>query len=354
MLFGNVISVVTSLEMVALVRIKDIAERAGVSTTTVSNVIHQKEGKVSPEVAAKIKAMIQEMGYVPSLSARMLAREHSHIIGVVVGYSAGAVLLSRKELLAINLVGYLEEVIHEKGYYMMLFTRRSVDEVLEESRAWNFDGIITFGVTKTEVEHLRANFPKPVVIIDSCLDQNFSNVFQVGSDDFGGGQQIGRYLLEQGHRKLLFVADNDVGVDHGRWLGFRKAMEEAGLTGVEQMHLLVSPDRETRLREYDGLLPLFRQQTALCFCSDYHAVEAMNCLRGLGLRTPEDLSITGFDDVVYAWVSWPNLTTVHQCLDEKARIAVEALDNMVSGVSLDHYNQKVATYVVERDSVRPV
>lgn len=340
--------------MVALIRIKDIAERAGVSTTTVSNVIHQKEGKVSPALAARIKGMIQEMGYVPSLSARMLAKEDSHVIGVVVNCEAEEPLRSRKDLLAASLVRYLETAIREKGYYMMLFTRRSMEEVLQESRAWNFDGVIAFGITREELEHLQAAFPKPVVTIDNSLEQTYSNVCQVGTDDFGGGRQIGEYLLSQGHRKLLFVADNDRGEDHCRWLGFREAMEAAGLSDVDSMHLLLPEDRAQRLEAYAGLLPLLRQQTALCFCSDYHAVEAMNRLRELGLRTPEDLSVTGFDDVVYAWVSWPNLTTVHQCMDEKARLAVEMLTDMVSGVSVENCDQKVPTYVVERDSVRPV
>lgn len=343
--------------MVELVRIKDIAERAGVSTTTVSNVIHQKEGKVSPEVAARIQDMIREMGYVPSLSARMLAREHSHVIGVVVQGVGADPQCDRTELLAASLVRYLEQAIREKGYYMMLFTRRSMEEILKESQAWNFDGIITFGTGQKELEQLWAScdkYDKPVVTIDANLELIGSKICQVSNDDFGGGRQIGRYLLQQGHRKLLFVSVSDTGADQIRWQGFRQAMEEAGLSQIEQMHLLLSTDRETRLRQYADLLPLLRQQTALCFCSDYHAVEAMNRLRELGLRTPEDLSIAGFDDVVYAWVSWPSLTTVHQCMDEKARLAVEALTNMVSGISMENHDQKVATYIVERDSVRKV
>lgn len=337
-----------------MIRIKDIAKRAGVSTTTVSNVIHQKAGKVSPALAARINDMIQEMGYVPSLSARMLAKEDSQVIGVIIDCEEGEPLRCRKDLVAASLIHYLETAIRDKGYYMMLFTRRSMEEILQESRAWNFDGMITFGVAPAKLEQLRTAFAKPVVAIDANLDLDCSNICQVGTDDFGGGRQIGQYLLSQGHRKLLFVSDNDTGEDHRRWLGFRTAMEEAGLPEVDRMHLILSPDAPTRLRQYPNLLPLLRQQTALCFCSDYHAVEAMNRLRELGVRTPEDLSITGFDDLVYAWVSWPSLTTVHQCMDEKARLAVEAMTQMVSGVSVTNYNQKVATYVVERQSVRKV
>lgn len=340
--------------MVALIRIKDIAERAGVSTTTVSNVIHQKEGKVSPALAARITEMIQEMGYVPSLSARMLAKEHSRVIGVVVRSKSQEPLAARDDLLAASLVRYLEAAIRDKGYYMMLFTRPALGEMLQESRAWNFDGVITFGVPREELEQFRASFAKPVVAIDANLEQTGSNVCQVNTDDFGGGRQIGQYLLQQGHRKLLFVSVGETGEDYSRWLGFRQAMEEGGLDRTEEMHLTLSADQETRRRQYSELLPLLRQQTALCFCADYYAVEAMNCLRDLGLRTPEDLSITGFDDVVYAWVSWPNLTTVHQCMDEKARLAVEALMNMVSGISPDNCHQKVGTYIVERSSVRKI
>lgn len=340
--------------MVALIRIKDIAERAGVSTTTVSNVIHQKAGKVSPALAARINGMIQEMGYVPSLSARMLAKEDSHVIGVIIHADQEEPIRSGKDLLADSLVRYLEAAIREKGYYMMLFTRCGVQEVLQESRAWNFDGLIAFGITQEELEQLQGAFSKPVVAIDHSLEHTYSNVCQVGTDDFGGGRQIGEYLLSQGHRKLLFVADNDQGADRRRWLGFRSAMEAAGLPDVDRMHLMLPAEREQRLEAYVGLLPLLRQQTALCFSSDDHAVEAMNRLRDLGLRTPEDLSVTGFDDIVYAWVSWPSLTTVHQCMDEKARLAVEMLTAMVSGISVENPDQKVPTYVVERDSVRPV
>ena len=340
--------------MVALIRIKDIAERAGVSTTTVSNVIHQKEGKVSPALAARITEMIQEMGYVPSLSARMLAKEHSHVIGVVVCCGAAEPMAARGDLLAASLVRYLERAIREKGYYMMLFTRPTLEEILQESQAWNFDGVITFGISQEQLEQFRVAYTKPVVAIDAELEFTGSNVCQVSSDDFGGGLQIGQYLLRQGHRKLLFVSAGENGGDDSRWMGFRQAMLEQGLDRVEEMRLILAVDQETRRKQYSDLLPLLRQQTALCFCSDYYAVEAMNCLRELGLRTPEDLSITGFDDVVYAWVSWPNLTTVHPCMDEKARLAVEALTNMVSGISPDNCHQKVASYIVERSSVRKI
>ena len=70
-----------------MIRIKDIAEKAGVSPTTVSNVIHGKTGRVSGETVEKINRILEEMNYVPSISARMLAREHSGLIGVVLGYT---------------------------------------------------------------------------------------------------------------------------------------------------------------------------------------------------------------------------------------------------------------------------
>ncbi|MCD8384187.1 MAG: LacI family transcriptional regulator [Clostridiales bacterium] len=337
-----------------MVRIKDIAERAGVSTTTVSNVIHQKEGKVSPVVAERIRKLIKEMGYIPSLSAQMLARDSSHIIGVVMGYSPEDALQSRNGLLAAGLIGYLEEAIHSEGYYMMLFTRRSVEEILQESRAWNFDGLIAFNLTQQEIETLHASFEKPLVLIDSCMEKSLPNVCQVGSDEMGGGYQIGRYLLSKGHRHILFIAVGDQENDRMRWLGFRQAMEEAGVENVDGMRLPVSGDRTERLAQYEEKLSLLRQQTAICFSSDFHAVEAVNWLRTIGLETPEALSVTGFDDMIYAKTAWPALTTVHQSLDQKAQVAVRALADMVAGVEPECNDLKIATCVVERDSVRNV
>ncbi|MCD7946563.1 MAG: LacI family transcriptional regulator [Clostridiales bacterium] len=337
-----------------MVRIKDIAERAGVSTTTVSNVIHQKEGKVSPVVAEKIRKLIEEMGYIPSLSAQMLARDSSHIIGVVMGYSPEEALQSRNGLIAASLIGYLEEAIHSEGYYMMLFTRRSVEEILQESRAWNFDGLIACNLTQQEIEALHSSYEKPLVLIDSSLERSLSNVCQVCTDEVGGGDQIGRYLLARGHRRILFVTAEDQESDRLRWLGFRQAMEEADIEQVDAMRLRVSVDREERLAQYEERLPLLRQQTALCFSSDFYAVEAVNWLRATGLETPEALSVTGFDDMVYAKTAWPALTTVHQSLDKKAQVAVRALADMVSGIELESDDLKIATCVVERNSVRNV
>ncbi|MCD8381443.1 MAG: LacI family transcriptional regulator [Clostridiales bacterium] len=337
-----------------MVRIKDIAERAGVSTTTVSNVIHQKEGKVSPAVAERIRKLIEEMGYIPSLSAQMLARDSSHIIGVVMGYSPQDALQSQNGLLAAGLIGHLEEAIHRRGYYMMLFTRRSVEEILQESRAWNFDGLIAFNLTQQEIEELHSSYEKPLVLIDSSLERSVPNVCQVSSDEVGGGYQMGRYLLSMGHRRILFIAAGDQENDRLRWMGFRQAMEEAGVVGADAMRLSVSGDREERLAQYGENVPLLRQQTALCFSSDFYAVEAMNWLRAIGLRTPEDLSVTGFDDMLYAKTAWPALTTVHQSLDEKAQAAVRALADMVSGNEPESDDLKIATCVVERDSVREI
>ncbi|MCC8128349.1 MAG: LacI family transcriptional regulator [Clostridiales bacterium] len=337
-----------------MVRIKDIAERAGVSTTTVSNVIHQKEGKVSPAVAEKIRKLIEEMGYIPSLSAQMLARDSSHIIGVVMGYSPQDALRSRNGLLAAGLIGYLEEAIHSEGYYMMLLTRRSIEEILQESRAWNFDGLIAFNLTQQEIESLHASYEKPLVLIDSYMERSIPDVCQVSSDEMGGGYQIGRYLLAQGHRHILFIVADNQESDRLRWLGFRQAMEEADVVDADAMRLSVSGDRAERLAQYEEKLPLLRQQTALCFSSDFHAVEAMNWLRAAGLEMPEELSVTGFDDMVYAKTAWPPLTTVHQSLDEKAQAAVRALADMISGVEPESNDVKTAVCVVERDSVRKI
>ena len=107
-----------------MIRIKDIADRAGVSPTTVSNVIHGKTGRVSKATVEKINRILKEMEYVPSISARMLANNSSGLIGVALGFMKKGNASSFEDPFVSAMLGNLEYQIREHGYYMMLVARR--------------------------------------------------------------------------------------------------------------------------------------------------------------------------------------------------------------------------------------
>lgn len=334
-----------------MIRIKDIADRAGVSPTTVSNVIHGKTGRVSKATVEKINRILKEMEYVPSISARILANNSSGLIGVALGFMKKGNASSFEDPFVSAMLGNLEYQIREHGYYMMLVARHEKDDIMQQALGWNFDGMIAMALSEKEIAELSERLGKPLVTIDQYLPPELG-VRSITMDDRGGAYQMSQYLIGKGHKKLLFLSDCDLGVDHYRWLGVRQAMEEAGIEDFESRHIVIPWDPEQREKAYEEMLPLFKKQTALFFSSDYYALEASNFLQNRGIKVPEEISIAGFDDVTYATLARPKLTTVHQMVDGKARRAVEVLMHLIQDEPVQKDIPPLPTTLVERESVR--
>lgn len=334
-----------------MIRIKDIADRAGVSPTTVSNVIHGKTGRVSKATVEKINRILKEMEYVPSISARMLANNSSGLIGVALGFMKKGNASSFEDPFVSAMLGNLEYQIREHGYYMMLVARYEQDDLMQQALGWNFDGMIAMALKEKEIAELSERLGKPLVTIDQYLPPELG-VRSITMDDRGGAYQMSQYLIGKGHKKFLFLSDCDLGVDHYRWLGVRQAMEEAGIEDFESRHIVIPWNPEQREKAYEEMLPFFKKQTALFFSSDYYALEASNFLQNRGIKVPEEISIAGFDDVTYATLARPKLTTVHQMVDGKARRAVEVLMHLIQDEPVQKDIPPLPTTLVERESVR--
>lgn len=334
-----------------MIRIKDIADRAGVSPTTVSNVIHGKTGRVSKATVEKINRILKEMEYVPSISARILANNSSSLIGVALGFMKKGNASSFEDPFVSAMLGNLEYQIREHGYYMMLVARHEKDDLMQQALGWNFDGMIAMALSEKEIAELSERLGKPLVTIDQYLPPELG-VRSITMDDRGGAYQMSQYLIGKGHKKFLFLSDCDLGVDHYRWLGVRQAMEGAGIEDFESRHIVIPWDPEQREKAYEEMLPLFKKQTALFFSSDYYALEASNFLQNRGIKVPEEISIAGFDDVTYATLARPKLTTVHQMVDGKARRAVEVLMHLIQDEPVQKDIPPLPTTLVERESVR--
>ena len=334
-----------------MIRIKDIADRAGVSPTTVSNVIHGKTGRVSKATVEKINRILKEMEYVPSISARMLANNSSGHVGVALGFMKKGNASSFEDPFVSAMLGNLEYQIREHGYYMMLVARHEQDDLMQQALGWNFDGMIAMALKEKEIAELSERLGKPLVTIDQYLPPELG-VRSITMDDRGGAYQMSQYLIGKGHKKFLFLSDCDLGVDHYRWLGVRQAMEEAGIEDFESRHIVIPWNPEQREKAYEEMLPFFKKQTALFFSSDYYALEASNFLQNRGIKVPEEISIAGFDDVTYATLARPKLTTVHQMVDGKARRAVEVLMHLIQDEPVQKDIPPLPTTLVERESVR--
>ena len=334
-----------------MIRLQDIAEMAGVSRTTVSNVINGNTKRVSQETIDKITAILKEQNYVPHMGSVMLSGHGSRIIGVVLGFHYAHGMQSLQDPFVGELVGTIQMETEEKGYYVMLIGGENIQNVVDIASKWNVEGLIILGYNEERYRKLSRKLNKKMILIDTYPEcaYTFPNV---GVDDYSGGYQIGEYLYSRGYEKALFVAETDKDTDYYRWMGFKQAMEKRGKFCSRSRYIVVPGEKHLRLRKYGELLPRFLEARALAFSSDYDAIAAMNFLFAKGIRIPDQISITGYDDSIYASMVRPKLTTVHQDVRQKAHVALKCLMKLIKGERLEELNIKSPVYLVKRDSVR--
>lgn len=334
-----------------MIRLQDIAEMAGVSRTTVSNVINGNTKRVSQETIDKITAILKEQNYVPHMGSVMLSGHGSRIIGVVLGFHYAHGMQSLQDPFVGELVGTIQMETEEKGYYVMLIGGENIQNVVDIASKWNVEGLIILGYNEERYRKLSRKLNKKMILINTYPEcaYTFPNV---GVDDYSGGYQIGEYLYSRGYEKALFVAETDKDTDYYRWMGFKQAMEKRGKFCSRSRYIVVPGEKHLRLRKYGELLPRFLEARALAFFSDYDAIEAMNFFFDKGIRIPDQISITGYDDSIYASMVRPKLTTVHQDVRQKAHVALKCLMKLIKGERLEELNIKSPVYLVKRDSVR--
>lgn len=340
-----------------MVTIKDIAREAGVSFTTVSNVIHGKTKKVSPATIEKIERIMKEMNYVPNMGARMLVRNRSRIIGVVARVHTDPAKEGAQTPFIAEILGAMEKEIRKNGCYMMVCFSDSQEEIQGLTATWNVDGVIVVSLGTAVSRALAASVKVPIVCTD-CYFEEQEPYYNVGTEDEEGAYQATRYLIQEGHERIAFVADFDwekqeERKDSGqrRVEGFRRAIREAGLYEQENSIFSGSPFMDRQREAFERLYENLDKYTGLVFCSDYLAMAGMDFLRKKGVSIPEQVSIVGFDDVDLAGFSYPRLTTVRQGVSRKGKMAVRQLIRLIDKEENVEKSVRMPVELVIRDSV---
>lgn len=335
------------------VRIVDIAEELGLSTATVSNVLHGKTKKISDETIRRVQEKIEERGYIPDMAAILLARNNSRIIGVVINHHEKYENRVLEDMFIAQALNALSEELNSAGYFMMVKTTSDCGEIVRIASMWNMEGMVLIGFCGQDYVKLRASMHIPFVIYDGYFDEknragenaSRGNVCNLRIDDFDGGRQVGEYLRRMGHRKVLCIADNYICMDKERIDGCREGMSE-GQTDL----LMVPMEREQRKRLYREKLGEIREYTAVFLVSDYYAAELLRYLTEWGVSVPEEISVVGFDDSPWCEMVHPHLTTVRQDSRERAKQAVAILQRLKEG-RMDKDEVRFSVRLVERDSV---
>lgn len=334
-----------------MITIKEIADIAGVSTTTVSNVIHGKTKKVSNRNIEKIQKIVKEKNYVVPMGRSTLTNGQSQMIGVVIHEKKhyGDTLIA--DPFYSRVIGVIEKCLQEAGYYMILYSSEELDDIFHMAAAWNVDGLICLSFTHNDYEKIRSLTRKPAVAIDIYNDTQ-SDYFNIGLQDEEGGYLMTRYLIQSGFEKILVLALRDMGVDHNRFMGYRRALKEYGIPYKKTYFVSLYDETGKRRENYRRLCQFMNKNYAMFFLSDWYAIEAMIYFQKAGYHIPEDISIAGFDDTDFAGLCTPALTTVRQDAGEKGRKAAEMLLQVLKGKPLEQKQILLPVSVVVRDSVR--
>jgi DNA-binding LacI/PurR family transcriptional regulator len=301
-------------------RIRDVAARAGVGVGTVSRVLNDAPG-VADATRERVRAVMDELGYRPSSTARNLSLGRTHTLGVIAPFFTSPSVVER--------LRGIDDVIGDSAYDLTLFNIETVEQrraaLRRFARRSRIDGVIVISLplTAAEVRALGRD-GLPAVLVDVANAQ----VPHVAIDDVEGGAIASRHLLQAGHDRIAFVGDlKDGGFGFAsserRLKGFETALGEAGVA-LPPGYVKRGPfGRESASRLARQLLALRRRPTAIFAASDVQAFGVLDAAARAGLAVPEDLSVIGFDDIELAAAI--GLTTVRQPLRESGQIGAQLL-----------------------------
>jgi LacI family transcriptional regulator len=306
--------------------ILDVASHAGVSKSTVSNVVRGLPG-VSEPTRQRVRTSIDELGYRPNVLARQLVQQRTNILGVVVGDLANPFFAEMAKL--------VERHAAARGYTAMFCNTEgdSQSEVagVETLLEYRVAGIVflTFsGDSRTMRETLEHQVP---VVFVGC-HEDWGDVVAV--DDSRGGMMGTQHLIDIGHRRIAFVSIPDLEdtSDESRWLGYGEALADAHLGPVVRISWSPPSDHAVVDGVDRKLLDVFsgsERITAVFASNDVAAIALQEFADRVGLRVPGDLSIVGFDDVPMAGLARIALTTLAQPRDELARLGIAAITDRI-------------------------
>lgn len=334
-------------------RLKDIAAQAGVSTATVSNVINKNYSKVSQETIDKVERIIAENNYSPNAMAKGLASKESKIIGVVVPNVGDAETFARSPY-NVQIISRLENYIRMQGYTMMLRCVVQSKDVLWYFHTWNVDGIIFFGTFKDEVEKIQEQIKVPSMYIDTYGED--LEIANVGSDDYEAEYMATKYMLDKGHRNLLFVGPGIEfpGVIQQRYYGFSDALKEFGVNITEENRIETATSYEDGVEVGKMIASLEQDFTGIVCTADVLAVGIIQGMRLCGKNCPDDYSIIGFDNLDMCKYCHPQLTSVSQSIEDKAVFAAKSIIEMAQKREQMVVDRKVKITIAERASVGEV
>ena len=305
-----------------MVKIKDIAERCGLSIASVSKALHG-DSDLNEKTAEYIRSVAKEMGYIPNASARLLKTKRSYNIGVLFVDETSSGL--EHEYFS-SILNSIKDESEKNGYDITFISHHFGQNYLtfyEHAKYRNVDGVIIASVDFKD--------PEVIQLVESDLptvtiDYDFNDKSSVVSDNIQGEKDIVDYLFKMGHKKIAFIKGDDTSVTQKRVASFYKACADHEITVPDdyvkegRYHLPKVSGEATR-----ELLALKPRPTCIIYPDDYSLLGGITEIEKHGYKIPEDISIVGYDGIKLSRLLRPIVTTYVQNSEEIGRRSVQKL-----------------------------
>jgi LacI family transcriptional regulator len=325
--------------------IKQVAREAGVSVATVSRVFNEK-GPVREETRQRILEVALRLGYAPHAMARSLITKKTGTLGVLLPDLYGEFFS--------EVIRGVDLAARRDGYHILVSSshsdRSEVEAVLRALRG-RIDGLIVMS-PEADARALEANLPDslPIVLLNCRVEGTAFDSINI--DNYGGALAMIRHLASLGHRRIAHVkgapSNNDA---LERLLGYRDAMQPLLGDGTEELEIEGDFGESSGYRAGETILRMRPRPTAVFAANDGMAVGLLSALQEAGLRVPDDIAVTGFDDIPIARFLTPPLTTVRLAIAELGALAVRRLLlAMARGEDRERQHEILPTTLVIRGS----
>jgi DNA-binding LacI/PurR family transcriptional regulator len=331
-----------------MVSIKDVAKKCGVSAATVSKALNDRDD-VSQGTKENVRKVAAELGYFANPSARALKTNKTYNIGLLyTGTDPGLT----HEYFSLILESF-KAAVEKKGYDITFVNKGiegQVGNYLEHCKYRQFDGVAVITADYNDPEVIKlCNSDLPVVTIDYV----FNKWPSVVADNTSGMTMLTRYVIEKGHRDIVFIHGNDTEVTRNRIMGFKMAMSEAGLN-VDGNNLIQGAyhDADRCYEITDKILKRKKRPTCIIFPDDYSYLGGYRAIHAAKLSIPNDISAIGYDNIAMSSVF--GLTTLDQDAVAIGTIAADKLLRTIENPEDYKEHSVVLGKIVERDTVKEI
>ncbi|MBU7591310.1 LacI family DNA-binding transcriptional regulator [Metabacillus halosaccharovorans] len=329
------------------VTMRDIADKLGVSSVTVSKALNDKEG-VGEELKLKIKALAEQMGYRYNAMAKSMKEGLSYNIGVIIPERFAG---TEQSSFYLNVYKSITKILENQGYYGILNILSHTDEKqLNLPRIYNenkVDGFIILGqISKAYIQKIQ-EIDIPKVFLDFYAEH--ADIDSVTTDNFYAAYELTNYLFRNGHEEIAYVGNlYSTSSIQDRFLGYYKSLLEHGM--VLKQEFIIN-DRDEEGTYIDIKLPETLPTAFVCNC-DQVAHNLVQKLNKEGYKVPEDCSVVGFDNDIYATITDPALTTVEVDIEQMATNSVNFVLEKLKDKNKTFGRVLVKGKIIYRNSVK--